>query len=616
MLDPLRFAEMKASGRLPLPTGLSLELIEQLKRPDVSLPELCRLIQRDPALVGRLLQMANAAVYARPRPAAAITPDVLMMLGLPAVRNVELAFSLIDTHRKGASQRFDYDAFWLRSFAEASAAQAIGAAVRMVPALEMFTLGLLAELGQLALASWSPESYDAMAETLGPNAEAYQWLEAERATFGFDHTELAASLAADWGLPKLFQEALRWHALPKANWPFPPDERVGRLTAALALAHRLADTFFLDDAARVEALAGLQSRASALGIGEWLQLADAALKGWQEWSASFALDPPPRISFTELLARNGQKSSGLLVLVVDDDASTRQLTAGVLGKAGHTVQTAADGAQGLALVHDWLPDILVTDVLMPEINGIELIRRLRASAEGERVYIIVFTVLDAVESLVEAFAAGADDYVVKPLNAAVLLARIQAGVRLISLQQTLIEKNPALEEALRRAQEAALTDVLTGLRNRRYAIERLAQECASALRSDRPLSLLMIDIDHFKTINDRFGHAAGDSVLVEIARRLQATLRSSDIIARIGGEEFLVIAPDTPKAEAFKLAERLRQAVAARPVMVGQTALTVTISIGVADQAASGCQNTDQLLNAADAALYAAKAAGRNRVSF
>ena len=126
----------------------------------------------------------------------------------------------------------------------------------------------------------------------------------------------------------------------------------------------------------------------------------------------------------------------------------------------------------------------------------------------------------------------------------------------------------------------------------------------------------MIDIDHFKTINDRFGHAAGDSVLVEIARRLQATLRSSDIIARIGGEEFLVIAPDTPKTEAGKLAERLRQAVADRPVMVGQTALPVTISIGVADQAASGCQNTDQLLNAADAALYAAKAAGRNRVSF
>lgn len=614
MLDPLRFAEMKASGRLPLPTGLALELIEQLNRPDVALPELCRLIRRDPALVGRLLQMANAAVYARPRPAAAITPEVLMMLGLPAVRNVVLAFSLVDAYRKGAAQRFDHVAFWLRSLAEASAAQALGAALRVAPALEMFTLGLLAEVGQLALASWSPERYDAMAETLDPNADAPRWLEAERAAFGFDHAELTASLAADWGLPKLFRETLRWHALPEDTWPFPAQERLGRLTAALALAHRLADTFFLDDTARIEAVTALRPRATALGIGEWLQLADAALQGWQEWSASFALAAPARISFTELMARAGQRSSGLRVLVVEDDASTRQLIAGVLGKAGYVAQTAGDGAQGLAMANDWLPEIIVTDVMMPEMSGIELIRRLRAKPEGERLYIIVFTVLDAVESLVEAFAAGADDYVVKPLNAAVLLARLQAGARMIGLQQALIESNLALKEALRKAEEAALTDALTGLRNRRYATDRLSQECASALRGDRPLSLLMLDIDHFKAVNDRFGHAAGDAVLVEVARRLQGRLRISDIIARIGGEEFLVIAPDTPTAEAIKLAERLRQAVAARPIMVEQTALTVTISIGVAQHKEIGCQNMDRMLKAADNALYAAKAAGRNCV--
>ncbi|PJF45583.1 MAG: hypothetical protein CUN48_18145, partial [Candidatus Thermofonsia Clade 3 bacterium] len=138
-MTPLKFAELKASGRLPSPSRRALALIEALKRENVTLPEICRLIQADPALTGRLLKLANSAAFARPRPAVAITPEVLMMLGLPAVRNLVLAFALIDNQRSGPSRLFDYAGFWSRALAEACVAQAIGAQLRVAPAAEMFT---------------------------------------------------------------------------------------------------------------------------------------------------------------------------------------------------------------------------------------------------------------------------------------------------------------------------------------------------------------------------------------------------------------------------------------------------------------------------------------------
>lgn len=613
MIDPLKFAELKASGRLPSPSRSALQLVELLKREDVTLPEVCRLIQTDPALIGRLLKLANSAAYARPRPAAAVTPDVLMLLGLPAVRNLMLVFSLIDGQRSGASRLFSYGAFWSRALAEACAAQSIGAQLRVAPAAEMFTLGLIADIGRLALAALMPEAYDEILDALGQGADAARLAEMERERFGFDHAELAAALALDWGLPKLFAEAIAGHALPESGEPA-ADGRLARLTAALSLAHRLADTFLLEDEKRRDAVLALRLRADQLGLHDWLTLADSTLAAWREWGEFLAIETHALVPFSHLVALPAVKAESLRVLVVDDDAATRRLVSAVLAKAGFTVREAGDGEEGVTLARGWLPEIVVTDILMPGKSGLELIQELRASEEGRYVYIIVVTVLDAVDKLVEAFARGADDYVVKPLDARVLLARMQAGVRTIKLRQELVERNLALTEALRRAEEAALTDSLTGLPNRRYAMQRLTQECAAAERSDAPLSLLLIDLDHFKTINDRFGHDAGDAVLVEVGRRLRETGRVGDIVCRFGGEEFLVIAVDTSQDAAMRLAERLRLAISQSSLPLPQGETTLTISVGVAEKQAVACDSIDALVKAADEALYAAKAAGRNRV--
>ncbi|NWG31071.1 MAG: diguanylate cyclase [Rhodocyclaceae bacterium] len=614
MIDPLRYAELKASGRLPSPAGMTLALIEKLRRDDVKLTEISRLIQADPVLTGRLLKLANAAVYARPRPVAAVTPEVLMMLGLPAVRNLVLAFALIDGHRSCQAQRFDCLAFWSCALAEACAAQAIAARLRVAPAAEMFTLGLIADIGRLALASWALQRYDAILDQAGRWPDATHLAEEEAAAFGFDHAELGSAMASEWGLPKLFQEAIRWHALPESLWPFGATSRTAQLTATLRLAHRLAETFLLDDEARSEAIRALREPAAALGITDLLALADETLATWRDWGELLALTTRPLVPFVELAARPPEAAKNLRVVVVEDDGATRRLLEGVLAKAGFSVRTAAHGEEGLAIIRAWLPELVVTDIVMPGMSGLELIQTLRYSEEGGQYYIVVITVLDAIDKLIEAFSLGADDYVVKPLDARVLLARLQAGVRVTRLRQTLVERNLELAEALRRAEEAALTDALTGLPNRRYAMQRLEQECAAAERGQRPLSILMIDIDHFKPINDSMGHDAGDKVLQEVATRLRSAARLPDVVCRIGGEEFLILAVDTPLAAASQLAERIRLQVASRPIVVREKSLDITISIGVAEKMATCCHGVDRLLKCADDALYLAKAAGRNAV--
>jgi diguanylate cyclase (GGDEF)-like protein len=306
------------------------------------------------------------------------------------------------------------------------------------------------------------------------------------------------------------------------------------------------------------------------------------------------------------------------VLVVEDDPATRVLLEGVLGAAGYAVRSAGHASEALALAADDAPDIVLTDILMPGMSGLELIRRLRADARWQGTYIVVITVVDATDRLVEAFEHGANDYVIKPLDARVLRARLLAGVRTIRLQRALDQRNRELAAALERTQALALTDVLTGLPNRRYAIGRLEQELAVAARSSRPLSLLMLDIDHFKGVNDRYGHAAGDAVLVEVAQRLRRAARQTDVVCRIGGEEFVLIAPDTDAHRAAQVAERLREVVAAQPCLLPQgLGLTITLSAGVAQlapRAAARPGALDALFARADDALYQAKRAGRDRV--
>jgi diguanylate cyclase (GGDEF)-like protein len=267
------------------------------------------------------------------------------------------------------------------------------------------------------------------------------------------------------------------------------------------------------------------------------------------------------------------------------------------------------------------PQIMIVDWLMPEMNGVELTRALRQTRTGRGVYILLLTGVEADDKLVEAFEAGVDDFMLKPLKPRLLAARLRAGQRVVHLQQE-VERDReeirhfAAELAVtnRRLQEAALTDALTGFPNRRYVVERIEQEWAASTRSGRPLACMVIDIDRFKAINDSHGHDVGDLVLKQTALALRSGLRTPDVISRLGGDEFLVICPDTDLPSALVCAERMRAAVEALEIAADDLHLRGSVSIGLAVRDPA-MNDADALIKCADRGVYLAKQRGRNRLA-
>jgi diguanylate cyclase (GGDEF)-like protein len=626
MIDPNQFIELKASGNLPSPKGSALKVIELCQRDNVTLPEIIQVLQIDPAMVGRILKLANSAAFGRPRPAVALTPDVLMSIGIQSVRQVVLAFSLVSGNRNGHCPGFDYELFWSRSAATGVAAQLLGAATRAAPPAELFTVGLLANIGRMALAALHAERYgDLMSQAGGQFATGLTAL--EQKAFGHTHLDVAAAMMRDWGLPKLFTDAVLFHEAPQLA-DFGIESRSGRLAYCLKLATQLADLCFLPQQERGPEFFKLLPQAKELGIpdGNLVALGDQMLREWKDWSAMLELGVREVAPFSTLEASAESPNPAapealrqLNILVVDDDPTVCLLLKKLLTAAGHTVHVARDGHEGLGLALQYQPQLVITDLMMAEHDGLQLIRNLRQTEFGRSIYIMVLTILDDEDKLAEAFDCGADDYLTKPVESKPLLARLKAGMRMIREQQTLRQEQEELRRRLlelsianQRAQEAALTDVLTGLYNRRHAMERLTQEWAEAERGHRPLCILAIDIDHFKSVNDKHGHDTGDAALRQFAEVLRVYSRTPDVPCRFGGEEFLLIAPDTPLEGALNLAERIRLGIQNKPLVAAGVSLHLTVSIGVAEKSPRHA-NIDQLIKAADEALYHAKQNGRNR---
>jgi two-component system cell cycle response regulator len=296
------------------------------------------------------------------------------------------------------------------------------------------------------------------------------------------------------------------------------------------------------------------------------------------------------------------------ILVVDDNQDNIEIIATRLRFRGYEILEASDGSQALELVRESAPDLILLDVMLPDIDGYEISRRIKGADDLPFIPIILVTARDSTQDKVAGLDAGADDYLTKPINFPELEARVRSMLRIKRLQDELEEKNRELERL-------SISDGLTGLYNHRHIHGLLYEEFERVERTKDCMSVAMFDLDRFKSVNDTYGHQAGDRVLIELADVLRETARDIDRLARYGGEEFMALLPETCIEDAAVFVERVRREVARRPFDIGRAEpLRMTLSAGVATYPHELIDGVETLVRLADEALYAAKAGGRDRV--
>ena len=299
------------------------------------------------------------------------------------------------------------------------------------------------------------------------------------------------------------------------------------------------------------------------------------------------------------------------ILVVEDNPVARKLLEKTLVKAGHEIVCVENGQKALEMFNKRFFPIVITDWMMPEMDGPTLCRAIRKTITTGYVYIVLSTAKANKEDIILGLEAGADDYLTKPINNAELIARLNTAERILSLERSLKEANVAIKKL-------SVTDPLTGCYNRGYMTQKFPQEVARERRYNRPLSIVFCDIDHFKKINDTYGHQTGDLVLTEFVKCINSSIRTEiDWINRYGGEEFIIVLPETSLNDAACLAERLRNTVAEHKIDICGQKISVSASFGVTGFDPDTLETkvyTEKIINTADKLLYQAKKEGRNRV--
>lgn len=652
------FEELKASGNLPTPAGVGMRILQLTRTDDYELDEMGHAIMTDSSLTGRILKLANSAAHAKARPATTVSESILR-LGSSTVRDLCLAFSLVSERSAGSCSAFDYEGYWSTSLARAVVAQALSGRLGIGKPEEAYICGLLGDVGRLALASVFPDQYSAiLGECLDQSPTCC--LSKEKESFNIDHGQVAKCILEDWGLPESFAEAIQQSATRRL---LEEGETVEQsLTGILRVAEGLAEILAADETASpvVWKRLGVQFEhaRNALGMGHKVfeAFVDGCIGEWINWGDSLDVGTHPQRRVVDLLrlveerggetqeeAKPAPKSAStpkpasksaqapakprpmvaeeepVHILVIDDDPVSLKVLEMQLKKQGYKVTSCANSPQGLKIALDTCPDIVVADWQMPEMDGMELCRSLRRSELGKRMYFLLVTGKGEKDVIVNAFDSGVDDFITKPVLSEVLSARVKGGVRLVRLQRRVDHDNRIMKRQVaelgvltRKLRATSLTDPLTELPNRRYAMKRLESEWSSTLRTGRDLCLVMIDIDHFKSVNDDYGHDVGDAVLKEAARRLKAAIRTSDEVCRIGGEEFLLICKNTAEDEATVVAERIRSSMADERMAIPGFDRDLTVSLGLAGYEPK-LKSFNQLMKLADEALYAAKEGGRNR---
>jgi two-component system, cell cycle response regulator len=304
---------------------------------------------------------------------------------------------------------------------------------------------------------------------------------------------------------------------------------------------------------------------------------------------------------------NPPSDSKKRILVAEDDPVSRRLLEVFLRKWGFEVVLATTGPEALQLLERMdAPRLAVLDWMMPGMEGVQVCRKLREIKDRPYVYVLLLTARTEREDLLRGLESGADDYLTKPFDPRELSARLHIGQRIVDLQDKLIA---AGEELMFRATH----DNLTGISNRGVIMDNIRRERARQDRGAPAFAIVLADIDHFKYVNDTYGHLAGDAVLKGIASRIVSFIRPYDSVGRYGGEEFLILAPSSDALGAIGLAERIRKAIEDKPVNFEGRAISVTASFGVAVSTPGQMRDAQQMVREADDALYQAKANGRNR---
>ena len=627
---------LKLEGRLPSPKGAAVQVLSLCQMDDVTNQQVAHAIQADPALSARLIKLANSPAAHQLRPIVSVV-DAVTVLGMNTVRQMVLALSLVDGSRNLECKQFNYQNFWSHSLLTAIAAQNIFSmrGVSLFAAEEIFVLGLLGKVGTLTFATAYPQEYSSILEN-NQTGSAASLVELERAKFGFDHNQLSQEMLGEWRMPVPFQSAILYHedtskskAIECSNdWC---------LLHLLSVADYLAQVCLSAEPERSNMVSKLIFKATRLGIElqAIAELGDKIIKEWHDWSALFGIkvvQVPPFKSLLELAPLVPEKSEAgelpvgahvssykLRVLLVDDDRAVLMVLKMLLDNSGHTVAIAENGAEALLKIPDFQPQVIITDWKMPVMDGISFCRELRRNPAWRNIYVFMLTMQESPDMLVAAFEAGADDYMSKPVNARVLGARLSACQRVVQLKEELEHERLQLQKfsaelavSNERLHQLVITDALTELPNRRFANDHLDYQWIQAEAGKVGLACMMIDIDYFKQINDKYGHKVGDDALKLVGKALRLSTRREDVVCRFGGEEFLVICSGIEPALLNAYAERLRQSVAALevPNVTGQP-FKVTVSIGAANKTSS-LLTSEMLLQLADKRLYSAKERGRN----
>lgn len=629
---PDRFEALKATGKLPSPKGVALSIIRLLQRDDFRISDLVQLVQSDPAIAGRILYFANAAAFGRSRPMVSLQ-RAIVALGSFRVRDLVIGLSVMHSHRSGLCVEFDYEKFWGHSLATGIACQEL-AHFAQIASEELFTIGLLARVGELALASTFPEEYSGLLITAREKRLELAPLEQER--FCMDHNELAASLLAEWGLPEVLIQAAFHHENPDAAG-FSDGSRVQTITHSLSFASALAHLCMVDEEARWSLLPSLLARAARLGIGgdALNELVDGMVERWREWGAKLQVrtqDIPP---FAEILAATPpMRRMGSVPDTENRRAQTPCMHVQLIGipieelpplmqqieKLGHLPVLVDDTAEGVTQVLRRPAQIIIADMSMPGLKATDFCRSLRQTTNGKESYILLLATPENESRILEAVDAGADDVLIKPLNEQTLRVHLNTAARMLILREEIhrerlgiMRSTDEFAVAQKRLLQDALTDTLTQLPNRRNGLDFLASEWVFSQSSGSPLACLMLDIDHFKRINDGYGHAAGDAVLRQLGEILRRASRAEDMVFRYGGEEFSAILTNAPLRIALQIGERIRMLVEKATFEWEEQTIPVTLSVGVA-VASSSDSDSLALIQAADSALYQAKKNGRNCV--